>query len=43
MTRTRRVLTWLGLAAFSTMEVILLGLWAHDLFIGWMRSFSWLH
>jgi hypothetical protein len=43
MVRTRRALTWLGVATFTTAEITLLGLWVHDLFIGWMRSFPWLH
>ena len=42
MTKTRNVFTVVGLVTFSTVEVLLLGLWAHDLLIGWARTFSWL-
>ncbi len=43
MTHMRSFFTGLTLAAFSTMEVMLLGMWAHDVLIGWSRTFSWLH
>jgi hypothetical protein len=43
MTQIRSVFTGLSLAAFSTVEVMVLGMWAHDVLIGWSRTFPWLH
>ena len=44
MTQIRSVFTGFSLAAFATIEVMLLGMWAHDVLIGWSRTFSsWLH
>jgi hypothetical protein len=28
---------------FSAIEVVLLGMWAHDVLIGWTRTFGWVH
>jgi hypothetical protein len=43
MTQVKSVFVGFSLAVFSTIEVVLLGMWAHDVLIGWSRTFAWLH
>jgi hypothetical protein len=39
----RHILTGLTMATLCVYEVLMLGMWAHDVFIGWMRPFAWMH